>query len=83
MGIWTLMRAEVASHSASWTVCRATLLHFFQEFTPEAAEPLAFSYNQVRQCFVALTSASAWPFLSEACIRHHPQLTDDISTWED
>lgn len=78
-----IVRNEIHKRPISWTMCRHTLRHFHDIFSPQDAEVLPFSFDDVARCVSKLAEPEQWPFLHDTCTRAGRHLSADISVWED
>eukprot|EP00435_Cladocopium_sp_Y103_P045347 s1596_g13.t1 len=76
------LQREIRGSPVCWTECRATLLHFCAVFTPDEAEPLAFSHAQVVAAISTLAESDHWSFLQIPCARVAQGLDIDLPVWE-
>ena len=57
------LKQTIQQQPLCWTTCCHTLRHFLETFTPEDAEPLCVTFEQVTTCINSLLKVDHWPFL--------------------
>jgi hypothetical protein len=59
------LRTFIQNYPISWTHCQRTLQQIATQITPDDAEPLAFSLQEVVDCLRILADVNSWPFLHD------------------